>query len=644
MEDLTSVKVFSRSYENMLSEHFARLLYELEASRPRPYSARELEEWRREIRGELMKALGSMPEREPLNAKIVGRREGRGYVVENVVFESRPGFLVTGNLYLPKSGLPAPAVLRVHGHYPRGKFQAEVQATAVTLARNGFVVLATDTVGYGDREFQGHREGVWLPAVGMSLQGLILWDNIRALDYLESRREVDPEKIGVTGSSGGGNQAMYLAALDERVKAVVPVVSAEVFEDQVVSGRCYCECVPGMARFADASDVLSLIAPRPLLLVSGIRDKVFPILRARKAFLRVREVYEMMGAGERVALYEVDVGHGYVREMREAMYRWFNRWLKGVDEPIEESSLDLESEYSPELSCLPCSEGKTIASLYYEEALRLVEARKSISVEEWTHGVTELKSRLIEDVFGGFPEEVLRFTITCRELVNGIEVEKLVLRTELDVLVPALLLRKPGYGGPRCYMYLSPTGKRRAPSLRVVREWLEAGACVLALDYRGVGETKSSEEVAVKNSLVLGRHILGMQVYDVIRAVDYLTLKAGFNRVYVYGEREAGVVALLAGALDERISAVHTLEMPSTLVSSKGFRYPPTLFPPNILKYADIPEIAAMIAPRPLVIDYPVGPDLRKLSVSEAEENFRLAREVYEYLGAPWNLTIRALG
>jgi len=177
-----------------------------------------------------------------------------------------------------------------------------------------------------------------------------------------------------------------------------------------------------------------------------------------------------------------------------------------------------------------------------------------------------------------------------------------------------------------------------------VREWLEAGACVLALDYRGVGETKSSEEVAVKNSLVLGRHILGMQVYDVIRAVDYLTLKAGFNRVYVYGEREAGVVALLAGALDERISAVHTLEMPSTLVSSKGFRYPPTLFPPNILKYADIPEIAAMIAPRPLVIDYPVGPDLRKLSVSEAEENFRLAREVYEYLGALWNLTIRALG
>ena len=634
MLDPLDLRVLPQSYSSMLHEHFARLAYELDTSLARPSRPEEVESWRRQLREALWEAMGVEPERSELNARVVQRRKKKGYIVENVIFESRPGFLVTGNLYLPEGGGPFPAILRVHGHYPRGKFQAEVQASAVTLARAGFVVFAVDMVGYGDRWFQGHREGVWLPAVGMSLPGLLLWDNIRALDYLESREEVDPRRIGVTGSSGGGNQTMYLAALDDRVKAAVPVVSAEVFEDQVASGRCYCECVPGIMRFANVSDVLALVAPRPLLLICGIHDKVFPVLRARKAYLRVKRIYEMLSAADKLALYEVHAGHGYDKEMREAMYRWFNRWLKGGGEPLEERDLDLDSEYSPLLSCLPKPRGETIATLYYRRALELAKARRA-DPESWVQRVGELRVKLIEDVFGGFPEEPIRVRSLGRELLDGIEVERLAIRTELDVVVPALLLRRPGEGGRRCRVYLSPRGKARAPSLSIVRSWLDMGYAVLALDYRGVGETAFSEEIAVKNSLVLGRHVLGMRVYDVIRAIDFLLGEAGFSEVEAYGEIEAGLIALLAAALDERIRAVHALGLPATLVSKDGFSYPPSLFPPNILKYADIPELAAMVAPRPLTVEQPLSPHLEPLSQEEASECFEFTWTVYEYLGAP---------
>ena len=227
-----------------------------------------------------------------------------------------------------------------------------------------------------------------------------------ALDYLQSREEVDPERIAVTGSSGGGNQAMYLAALDERVKVAVPVVSAEVFEDQVASGRCFCECIPGMMRFANVPDVLSLIAPRPLLIVSGVKDPGFTILRARKAYLRVREVYRRLGAEDRVAMVEVYAGHGYLGGMRAAMYRWLAKWLQGRDAEVVEEPL-LEHERSAALDCFGGSfpASATLRTLYSRMAKRLRERRRSVSLSEWVERRDELRRAIVADVIGGFPEE-----------------------------------------------------------------------------------------------------------------------------------------------------------------------------------------------------------------------------------------------
>ncbi len=635
------IRVLPRDYPAMLQDHYARLCQEMDRSLRRPSTPGEFERWAREVRGRLWEAMMVEPERGDLSARVVSRVRKRGYTIENVVFESRPGLLVAGNLYLPEGGGPHPAVLQVHGHYPHGRYEHHVQALAATLARAGIAVLAVDTVGYGDRRFQGHREGAWLLAVGMSLPGLILWDNVRALDYLTSREDIDAERIGVTGSSGGGNQTMYLAALDERVRVAVPVASAEVFEDQVVSGRCYCECVPGMLRFANASDVLALIAPRPLMIVSGVYDEVFPVLRARRAFLRVRKVYEMLGAADRLAYVEVYAGHGYTHEMRLAAYRWLTRWLKGAEEQLSEDGLELEPPESPALRCLAGPAGETVASIYARRARQLA-AGRSLGPEEWLQLLPELRRALVEDVFGGMPEERAAVERLGRESVGGLEVERLALRTELDVVVPVAVVRGEGAEGGRYLVYLSPEGASSALRAPAVREWLEAGGAVAAVEYRGSGQTAGDEEAALKNSIVVGRHILGSRVFDVLRATDLLFREGAADEVHIYGEREAAVVALFAAALDERVASARAVSMPSTLQSDAGFAYPPWLFPPRLLRYADIPQVAAMVAPRPLTIEAPLDPLARPLSRGVAEEVFSFTRRVYKVAGAPYNLTIAA--
>lgn len=599
----------------------------------------EFEEWKQRLRAKLWEAMMVEPERGDLNAKVVTRRKKRGYITENVIFESRPNFFVTGNLYLPEGDGPHPAVLKLHGHYPRGKYEYHVQAIGATLARAGIAVLALDMVGYGDRWFQGHKEGVRLLATGMSLPGLILWDNIRSLDYLESRDEIDAKRIGATGSSGGGNHAMYLAALEERVKVVVPVASTEVLEDQVVSGRCFCECVPNMMLFANTSDVLTLIAPKPLMIVAGVYDEVFPVLRARRAYLRIRKVYEMLNALDRLAYVELLAGHGYSYEMRFAAYRWLTRWLKGVEERLEEVDLDLEPDTSFSLSCLVHPKGETIASLYSKKAERLCWARR-VGLEEWFQAVPTLRGTLIREVFGGFPEEPFSIEELGSESFEELQLDKMVIRTELDVVVPALLIKHTTSEEEKCLLYLTPRGVSTFLVQEWIKEWLRTGGALMVVNYRGSGETSSNEEVAVKNSILLGRHILGFQCFDTLRAVDYLYRERGFEEVHVYGEREASVVALFAAALDERIKAVTLFSLPSTLTSASNFNYPVSLFPPNLLKYADIPEVAAMVAPRPFTLINPLDSHLRPMVKEEAEKCFEFTREIYAAAGAQMNFSI----
>ncbi|HEX2185440.1 MAG TPA: acetylxylan esterase, partial [Chloroflexota bacterium] len=337
-------RVLHAPYEALLEEHYARHGLDVVHEHPYPDTLQEWQSQRTFLRRRLIEALGLRPElvqgpasaRGDLRARVTGRvdRARDGYYVELVEFQSREGFYVSANLYLPAdvpAGARLPAVFSPHGHWQAGKHSSHVQLRSINLARRGYVVLVVDTIGHAERRFMGHREPAAhaLLYAGESLPGLQVWDNIRALDYLGSRPEVDPTRIGVTGASGGGNHTMYLAAVDERVAVAVPVCSVEMLEVAFRKSQCVCETVPGLLTFADKPHILGLIAPRPLLIMNGMRDGGFPTLSARRAYDHTERIYRLYEGGEaRLALYETNVEHSYDRAMRERAYAWFDRWLK----------------------------------------------------------------------------------------------------------------------------------------------------------------------------------------------------------------------------------------------------------------------------------------------------------------------------
>jgi dienelactone hydrolase len=337
--------VLHAPYTALLEEYYGRWGPELLRGLPYPGT---LEEWTRQrlaLRRRLIEALGLRPDlleapaeaRGDLCARVTGTvdRTADGYRIELVEFQSHPRCYVSAALYLPADvppGARRPAVYSPHGHWQTGKHSRHIQKRNVNLARRGYVVLVVDTIGHAERAFMGHRGPAAhaLLYAGESLPGLQVWENVRALDYLAARPEVDAGRIGVTGASGGGNHTMYLAAVDQRVAAAVPVCSVELLEVAFRKSQCICETVPDLLTFADKPHLLGLFAPRPLLVMNGMRDGGFSTLAARRAVDRTRRIYGLYDGGpDRLAFYETNAEHGYERAMRERAYAWFDQWLQG---------------------------------------------------------------------------------------------------------------------------------------------------------------------------------------------------------------------------------------------------------------------------------------------------------------------------
>ncbi len=302
--------------------------------RPRPPG--DLEQWRSRaeaLRTQVRFAAGLIPEpdRAPLDARIFGRLERPGYTVEKVLFESRPGLYVTGNLYRPAG--PAarhPAVACPHGHWPRGRLnhddRGSVPARCIALARLGAVVFSWDMIGYNDsgRQFD-HRDGTFLePALalwGIGPLAMQTVNSVAAMDFLQSLPDVDPGRIGATGGSGGGTQTFILSAVDDRVQVAAPVNMIS----HLMQGGCICENAPLLRIDTQNMEIGALFAPRPLLLVSASGDWTKDTPQVEFPF--IRGVYGLFGAADRVANVHIDAEHNYNRASREAMLRFFARHL-----------------------------------------------------------------------------------------------------------------------------------------------------------------------------------------------------------------------------------------------------------------------------------------------------------------------------
>lgn len=527
-----------------------------------------------------------------------------GYTIKNIYFRSRENFYVTGNLYIPDGEGPFPGVLNVHGHWAQGRLAERIQCRGHTLARNGYVCLAVDAFGAGERsthhgqfEYHGEMLGASLFNIGESLMGIHLVDNMRAVELLSSLDYVIPDKLGVTGASGGGNQTMWLAAMDDRIKASVPVASVGTFESYIGGSNCVCETLPDGLTFMEESAVLALAAPNAVKICSCLGDiyhAFFPkeMLRSAK---EARKVFQALGVDEKLSWQIFNHPHGYWPEMREAMLGWFDQHLRGVGHGAPKAEKPFH--------CLP------------EKDLMVFPTGKRdprvVSISEYCRTRAQCLSTQIPDIS---PKEKILQLTDLLKLAEPLRLKKLhrypsdnntwqrlAAETTCGRMLP--LLVRPPVGNKNYVLLAGPTGKDCLPVTEIFQTTFVSREGLVLIDLWGSGETEILDESCdsvyhdlSRSCLWLGKTLLGEWVRDYHLALEILQKEFIADQITLSGHKEAGLSALFAVALLPEKYPVILEDCPLSFAfhQQKSRSNPRTSFYsmalhlPGILKWGDV--------------------------------------------------------
>ncbi len=528
---------------------------------------------RPEVERAFRKAIGLevLPDRTPLNPRITGTHDFGGYVLENLVFDSRPNFPVTATLYHPKAAAAGKraAIVCPIGHFPEyGKAVNEVQARSIKLAEMGFIVLTYDAIGHGERMIPGnvHHEGGWaLLPLAETIAGWMVWDSMRAVDYLLTRPDVDPARIGITGNSGGGLNSLFTAAIDTRIRAAVVVGYTFEFNNwlKYAGSHCTCTQLPGLFRAMEWFEIAGLIAPRPLMMLQGDHDDIFPISGARRSGRNTQAIYALLGHSDGARFVEVPgQPHSYNRYYRERMYGFMAQHLlhQGDGEPIPEGDVHPLKETDPRL--LADRDGTILP-----HSARVVDiARNRVQERMSTLPDTPARERVVQWVrdLTAPPEpqlHLLKSEIDQKITVSGGMLEKLFYLSEDGEYIPALLWLPEG-SATRTIVIVDSRGKQAVAESGWIEPLLKVGFAVFAPDLRGTGETmglvgakQTNNFRLIANQILFGAPLAGRRAFDLIRAVDYLQLRKDtpVNHLAVVGLGEHGLPAILAAVADARI-------------------------------------------------------------------------------------------
>ncbi len=612
-----------------------------------------LEDWqkkREEYRRQLLEMLGldPLPEKTPLHATVTGKVEEDKFVVENLHFQSRPGLYVTGNLYLPKNlDKPAPAVLYVCGHAQVKKDgvsygnKTAYQHHGAWFARNGFVCLTIDTLQLG--EIEGIHHGTyrynmwWWLNRGYTPAGVEAWNCVRALDYLETRPEVDAKRMGVTGRSGGGAYSWWIAAIDDRIQCAVPVAGITDLQNHVVDGvvEGHCDCMFMLNTYRwDYPQVAALVAPRPLLITNTDSDRIFPLDGVVRTFEKVRKIYSLYNAADKVGLTIGPGGHLDTQDIQVDAFRWLNLHLKGEQGPISDVATKF-SEPEP-LKVFPAS--KLPEDRRNEEIHETFVAAASTpevpqTKEAWTALRDGWRQTLLEKSFRAWPAEA-----------EPLEVKEVFAKENQGIRLAAYDFTSQG--PVRLRLYVAHRAALEKPELTVLNvldgeawnEFLatyrpafetelkeetlpEADAEAFKQTHtmfqsfpwvmayvapRGIGPTAwdQSERKQTQHRrrfYLLGQTLEGMQVWDTRRAVQTVRsldlLKDA--PLWLQSERAMAGVTLYASLFEPDIARLD-LHFPPL-----SHRDGPHLL--NVSRYLDLPQVVAMAAEQSQVVIYQDG-------------------------------------
>ncbi len=591
-----------------------------------------LDDWtsrRDQYREQLLEMLGlsPFPERTPLNPVVTGSvAHDEGFVVENLQFQSMPGVYVTGNLYRPaEQNEPLPAILYVCGHGAVRKDgvsfgnKVNYQHHGAWFARNGYVCLTIDTIQLGELEGIHHgtyREKMWWwNNRGYTPAGVEAWNCVRALDYLQDREEVNAERLGVTGRSGGGAYSWWIAAIDERIKAAVPVAGITSLKNHVVDGcvEGLCDCMYMVNTYRwDYPMVAALVAPRPLLISNTDKDRIFPLDGVVDVHSKTRRIYDLYEASDQLGLQITEGPHKDTQELRIHAFRWFNRFLKEDVSLIDKTAIKFfEPEQLKVFASLPPDERVTTIHESFVPAVNPKELPQQKN--ELQRGSLEWMNSLKNHVFRGWPvvNEPLNVRITSSS--------EDLLRVEYDSQAPyrlELFVYRPEGNDATLSTYVidQTRWETLAPALAAAMpeaftsttpnlpRWKKiceqhAGKNIAWIVPRGVGPTEWSRDLKARTQIrrrfmQIGQTAATMQIYDVRRALQALSSVPNLNwsSLDVHASGEAAFWTLYASLWTTGINQLSLSDLPIRN------RDAPDLL--NISRFVELPHVVLMAADR----------------------------------------------
>jgi cephalosporin-C deacetylase-like acetyl esterase len=608
----------------------------------------DAEAYVRGVREKIRACFGPEPERTPLNPRITGVIERDAYRIEKVIFESRPGFPVTANLYLPKTDkLPVPGVIGTCGHSTNGKAEKAYQSFAQGLARLGYACLIYDPIGQGERlqyvtENLKSRIGPGVAEhlhagnqqflVGEFLGMWRAWDGIRALDYLLTRPEVDKHRVGVTGNSGGGTMTTWLSGVEQRWTMAAPSCFVTTFrrnlENELPADTE--QCPPrALALGLDHDDFLAALAPKPIIVLGKERD-YFDARGVEEAYARLQRLYRLLEAPDKVGLFIGPTEHGFTQENREAMYRWFNQ-AAGLPPVTGEPPLVIEKDET--LQCTPKGQvaatgAKTVFQFTREKSQQLTARRGTVGGDALRRAVVEV---LKLPARHGVPDyRILRYLARRRfplphAVAYAVETEPGI-QALVYRLFPGPWYARPPRGASRAVLYVahlsSDAELREEPLIGEIVQ-AEPASAVFACDVRGIGESQpdtcgvnsfhaayGSDFFYAIHSLMLDRPYLGQKTFDVLRVLDWLA-DLGHREIHLVARGWGALAGTFAALLCEPVKQVtlkHALTSYAAVAESEDYAWPLAILLPNVLARFDLPDCYRELQAKRLRQIEPWGP------------------------------------
>jgi dienelactone hydrolase len=641
------------------------------------------------VKNKLKELIGDFPKKEALNAEITGIAQKDGYRIEKIIYQPVPGFYETGCLYIPdKINGKAPAILNVFGH-DQASFREEYYQVIITnLVKKGMIVFAIDPLGQGEH-VQYYDTSIKFSAIGYSviehcyfgnvcfLSGVpsakyFIWDGIRAIDYLLTRKEVDPENIGVTGFSGGGTVSAYLGAYDDRVKVAIPCSWPLTYRTELeTKGIQDAEntLIGGVTKGITFEDLIEVRSPKPTLMSFTTRDENMPFQGALDALKEAKKIYRVFGKEDNVQLVDDDAKHSMTLKIRLAIYAFFQKHFNIPGDSAEEKT-DLAS--AKELTVTPTGQiatykgGKMIFDLNKKVSEKLIEnleqSRKNI-----TDHLNKVKIKAKEISGYVSPGDKEEPFINGRYQRDGYTVELDAIPGESEDYAIPILLFKPNNKLRKhpVIVYLHSKGKvtDAAPGGEI-EKLVKKGFIVAAADVLGIGETANTAARGYTDgytAVLIGRSMVGIRAGDIVRVVNYLKSQSDVDplKIGAIAFNEMCLALIHAAAFDSsinNISLIGSLISYQSVVMNRFYKIGITKRPvsdywhpvevdftwgiASVLTGYDLPDLIGCIAPRKVMLVDLRNPMLKPASSELINEGLAFPRSVYSFKKVPGNLKI----